>query len=408
MMQYKLVSSKGKLLQDQSLISNPKFRQPKVAYSNFSERLRLIKGGKEYFDLLIELISKAENSIHFQTYIFDEDETGTMVAEALKAAARRHVVVSLLVDGYASKNLSKNFITGMTDAGIKFKMFDPLLKSKYFYLGRRLHHKVVTIDSKFSLVAGLNISNRYNDLPGQPAWYDCAVYEEGQVSEELTKICELRMQPMSINRLVKGSRLSVAKNQVGSVKVNVNDWVRGKRDITKSYIDMFRKAKNSITILSAYFLPNDQFRKRMKSAVKRGVKVQVILAGTSDIKIAKYAERYMYRWLLTNGIEIFEYQKSILHGKMAAYDGEWATVGSYNINTVSAFASIELNLGVTDRVFVKQVEQSLHEIMQKDCLRITSQDLKASGFMTEMAQRSSYYLYRVMFFLFTFYFKQHE
>jgi len=388
------------------LIPNPKLLDSNTTRST-SEQLRLIKGGKEYFDLLKELIEQAEESIYLQTYIFAEDETGTEVADALKAAARRNVAVSLLVDGYASKELSNSFALDLKEAGIKFKMFDPLLKSKYFYLGRRLHHKVVTIDAKFSLVGGINISNRYNDFPGQPAWLDWAIFAEGEISEVLAKICESRMLPMSIKRYVRKKR-HAAKNQIGSTKVIVNDWVRGKREITRSYIEMFGKAKDRIIILSAYFLPNDQFRKKLRAAARRGVKVQVILAGTSDIKVAKYAERYMYRWLLKNRIEIFEYGKSVLHGKMATCDGEWITVGSYNINTISAYASIELNLAISDPAFTKQAEQQLDEIMLNDCVKITSQNLKASGWITKTGQRAAYYLYRVLFFIFTFYFKQHE
>lgn len=389
------------------MIPHPKSLKLKPTISA-PEQLRLIKGGKEFFDLLIGLIERAKESIYLQSYIFSDDETGIEVADALKAAARRNVTVSLLVDGYASKDLSKSFVTALKNAGIKFKFFDPLLKSKYFYLGRRLHHKVVTVDARFSLVGGINISNRYNDLPGQPAWLDWAIYAEGEISEVLASICERRLLPGSIKRFVRSARHSAVKNQIGSVKVNVNDWVRGKREITRSYIEMFHKAKDRIIILSAYFLPNDQFRNKLRSAAKRGVQVQVILAGTSDIKVAKYAERYMYRWLLKNGIEIFEYERSVLHGKMATCDGEWITVGSYNINTISAYASIELNLAITDRAFTKQAEQQLHGIMLKDCVKITSKNLQDSSWITKTAQRSAYYLYRVLFFVFTFYFKQHE
>jgi cardiolipin synthase len=372
-----------------------------------SEQLRLIKGGKKYFDLLKELIVKAEKSIYFQTYIFEEDETGIEIAEALKAAARRNVAVFLLVDGYASNALSKTFITDLRDSGIKFKMFDPLLKSKYFYLGRRLHHKVVTVDALFSLVGGINISNRYNDMPGKPAWLDWAIYAEGEISETLSKICKDRMQPMSIKRFVRRKRTAI-KNKIGSVKVNVNDWVRGKREITRSYMEMIGKAKDSIIILSAYFLPDDLFKRKLRAAAKRGVKVQVILAGTSDIPIAKYAERYMYQWLLKNGIEIFEYERSVLHGKMATCDGQWITVGSYNINTISANASIELNLAITDHVFTKQAEQQLNEIMLEDCQKITPQNLKTYSWTVRIAHRAAYYIYRILFFIFTFYFKRQE
>jgi cardiolipin synthase len=372
------------------------------------ERLRLIKGGKEYFTLLKELIAGAKNTIHLQTYIFEEDETGTEVADELKAAARRNVAVFLLVDGYASRDLSKTFITSLRESGIHFRMFDPILKSKYFYVGRRLHQKVLTVDDRFSMVAGVNISNRYNDMPDEPAWLDWAVYAEGDVSQVLSRLCESRMEPLSFKRLVGKTRRLVHKKQSGSAKVIVNDWVKGKREITRSYLEMFRKANDQIIILSAYFLPNDLFKKKLRAAVRRGVKVQVILAGTSDIQVAKYAERFMYRWLLKNGIEIYEYQKSVLHGKMAVCDSQWATVGSYNINTISAYASIELNLAITDTAFVRQAELQLNEVMQENCINITSQSVESYSWTTRVAQQAAYYLYRALFFAFTFYFKQRE
>jgi cardiolipin synthase A/B len=366
----------------------------------------LVHGGKEYFSLLKKLISKAQESIYLQTYIFEEDQTGAEVANELVAAAQRHVNVFLLVDGYASNHLSAAFIKNLQETGVNFRMFDPLLKSKYFYLGRRLHHKVVAIDSRYSLVGGINISDRYNDLPNQPAWLDWAVYAEGEVAAQLTQICQQRVKSASLRRLLSSTRTLGKKENIVSVKIN--DWVRNKRQITDSYLAMFRQATERITIMSAYFLPNDQFRKELKRAAKRGVRVQLILAGPSDVALAKYAERYMYRWLLKHNIEIYEYQKSVLHGKMAVYDGKWATVGSYNVNNISAYASIELNLSITDTKFANQVEAALTNVMADGCLRITAEHINHSGLTKRIMQRGAYYVFRVMFFLFTFYFKQRE
>lgn len=371
-----------------------------------TDKIQLVHGGKEYFSLLKKLISSAQESIYLQTYIFEEDQTGTEIAQELIAAAQRHVNVFLLVDGYASSQLSTAFIKNLKEAGVNFRMFDPLLKSKYFYLGRRLHHKVVAIDSTYSLVGGINISDRYNDMPDQPAWLDWAVYAEGEVAAQLTQICQQRVKPASLKRLLRSKKNLAKKESIVSIKVN--DWVRNKREITTSYLTMFRAAKESIVIMSAYFLPNNQFRKELKRAAKRGVKVQLILAGPSDVALAKYAERYMYRWLLKHNIEIYEYQKSVLHGKMAVYDGKWATVGSYNVNNISAYASIELNLAINDTDFANQVEAALTHVMTDGCIRITAEHLNHSGLLKRIMQRGAYYVFRIMFFLFTFYFKQRE
>jgi cardiolipin synthase A/B len=372
------------------------------------DKVQLVHGGQEYFILLKQLIADAKDSIYLQTYIFGEDQTGTEVANELKAAALRQVKVFVLVDGYASGSLSDSFIKNIKDAGVHFRMFDPLLKSKYFYLGRRLHHKVVVVDEKYSLVGGINISDRYNDMPDQPAWLDWAVYAEGEVAMHLAHICRQRVKASTLKSLVSVRKDFISQRNDNLASVKINDWVKGKREITNSYLAMFRHAKKDIIIMSAYFLPNGLFRKALKRATKRGVKVRLILAGRSDVLVSKYAERYLYRWLLKNGIEIYEYQKSVLHGKMAVYDGMWATVGSYNVNSISAYASIELNLAINDCAFAQQAEASLTKIMSNDCVKITEEQINHSGFIQHLMQRGAYYIFRILFFLFTFYFKQRE
>ena len=371
------------------------------------QKIRLIHGGSEYFELLLKLITEAKISVYLQTYIFDEDETGGIISEALRKASLREVQVFLLVDGYASSKLSSEFISNLEKVGVHFRMFEPLLKSNHFYFGRRLHHKVLTVDSVYSLVGGMNISNRYNDMPGQPAWLDWAVYAEGNVSVWLTYICQLRI---SNNVIIKAQRLdkSAFHTKGERVLVKTNDWVRGQNQITASYLKMISNANKSIIIMSAYFIPSNQFRKKLRLAAKRGARVQVILAGRSDIKIAKYAERFMYQRLVNNGIEIYEYQKSILHGKIATCDGDWSTVGSYNINGLSAYASIELNVEVRDGHFAAQVEQTLCNIIKSDCLPIVQYQIEQYDLLERFRNACSYYVYRVLIFLFTFYFRRHE
>ena len=125
------------------------------------------------------------------------------------------------------------------------------------------------------------------------------------------------------------------------VRIRRNDWVRRKNEITATYVSMLRTANKQITILCSYFLPVKVIRKQMVYAVKRGVSIRVIAAGRSDVMLAKYAERWLYDWLLRNGIELYEYQRNVLHGKIAVSDDEWITIGSYNINNISTYAGIE-------------------------------------------------------------------
>jgi len=197
--------------------------------------------------------------------------------------------------------------------------------------------------------------------------------------------------------------------QTCRARIRVNDWVQRKAEITRTYLEMFRTASSHIIIMSPYFLPGHEFRKKMKQAVKRGVTIQIILAGVSDVAIAKYAERFMYRWLFRNRIQIYEYQKNILHGKLAVCDGEWMTVGSYNVNNVSAYASVELNVDVDHKPLSQHTEMRLREIITKDCVQITEESYKdQTSFLERLLQRLAYNTFRIVLFLFTFYFRQGE
>jgi len=387
-----------------------KTKSPPGAYSQNNNAM-LVNGGLEYFDLLERMIDEAKHIIHLQFYIFDEDDTGRRVARALIEAAVRGVKVFVMVDGYASQNLSRDFVDNLRRVGINLRRFEPILKSNSFYFGRRMHHKIVVTDNFHAIVAGLNISDRYNDTPTSVAWLDWGFYVEGEIAESLARICIRRYKARIQVRESSFEAISLNLADMAakcSIRVRTNDWVDRKREITRSYLEMFRTATSHILIMSPYFLPGELIRKRMKEAIGRGVKIQVIQAGISDIMISKYAERYVYRWLFRNKVEIHEYQKSVLHGKIAVADGKWMTVGSYNLNNLSAYASIELNLDVDDKRIAGDAEQRLQEIIRRDCIMVTEESYMKTNRLGRIMQQSAYYLSRLLLFLFTFYFKQRE
>lgn len=385
----------------------------KQATSDYSHRnrVKLIHGGRDYFEAVLQLIRHATTQIHLQTYIYDEDETGWLVAEALIAAALRGVKVYVLVDGYASSALSEDFVRHLQFSGIHFRYFEPVLSSRHFYVGRRLHHKILVADARESLVGGINISNKYNDLPENPAWLDWAMWAEGEVSYDLFKVCAEFW-----HKSRKPARAMIASTPCPvfpaswdcAVKVRRNDWVRRKNQISRSYIEMFNRAQDHIIIMSSYFLPGRVIRRNLARAARRGVKISLILAGTSDVMMAKYAERFIYRWLQRQGVNIYEYPKAVLHAKLSTYDRIWVTVGSYNVNDISAYASVELNLDVMDDGFATQADGWLHRIIVQDCEEITSEKLHSYNAVTRFLQWWSYEVYRALFYLFTFYFRQEK
>jgi cardiolipin synthase len=387
--------------------------RPVFLSKEFTEnKVELIHGGREYFDLLKKMISEAKESIHLQAYIYDDDETGKEIGDALIAAARRNVTVFLLVDGYASQSVSQSFINDLREGGVNFRFFEPIFKSKYFYFGRRLHHKMIVVDGKYAVVGGINISNRYNDLACEPAWLDFALYVEGAIAKELCVLCYKTWKGfpriMGITPCeTKNLKFDIEQEEKSFVRMRRNDWVRGKNQISSSYIEMLKNAKKQVTILCSYFLPGREIRNQLIRAANRGVRIKVIMAGRSDVKIAKQAERFICKDLLDHNIQIYEYQRTILHGKITVCDKEWLTIGSYNVNNISAYASIELNLDVYDPAFASEVNDILQRIAEEDCIRITKEWLeRKENIFERIIQWASYEVIRFIFYLFTFYFKQ--
>ena len=130
-----------------------------------ADEIRLVHSGTDYFDTLEEIINNAQHTLHFQTYIFEEDETGLRIANVLKSAAQKGVKVFVVLDGYGSKNLSNKFISDFENAGVNFRYFSPLFSFQNIYIGRRLHHKIIVADAKIALVGGINIADRYIGSP---------------------------------------------------------------------------------------------------------------------------------------------------------------------------------------------------------------------------------------------------
>ncbi len=388
---------------------SPRRRKQNVHYTEHNQ-VNLVRGGREFFHLVEQLINKAEACIHLQFYIFDEDETGRVIKQKLIEAVQRGVQVYMVLDGYASRGVSDEFIENIVQSGIRFRWFEPFLKARYFYFGRRLHHKLLVIDERWALVGGLNISDRYNDFPEQPAWLDWAVFTEGEVSADLFRIAV---------DMWKQARWSIKKERditlpfkpypypgTCMARVRQNDWVRTRNQVTRSYLEMFKKADSHIYLMSSYFLPGNIFKRRLSSATKRGVKVKIVVAGISDVFVSKQAERYMYRWLLRNNVEIYEYTKTVLHGKMACYDGKWLTVGSYNFNYISTYASIELNVDVLDDNVAREAESKIQDTIDKDCTRITEEQYRTRyNIFSRFFQWLCYLFIRGAFYLFTFYFR---
>lgn len=147
------------------------------------------------------------------------------------------------------------------------------------------------------------------------------------------------------------------------VKTNLNDWTRNKKQIFKSYLSAISKAETEIYLLATYFIPGKKLLNALKKAKKRNINIHLIFGSKSDHPVTRIIENYFYNWYLSNGIKIYEYDKSIIHGKLAMIDNHWITIGSYNHNFISRYANLEINYEILDKSFGKIIKEEFENII---------------------------------------------
>lgn len=383
-------------------------------FDNYTTKntVEFIRGGEQYFILLEKMINEAKHSILLQTYIYAVDTTGIMIGNALILAAKRGISVYVMADGYASKNISNAWLATLQKEGVHFRFFGQIFRNEHLFIGRRMHHKIAVIDGKSALVGGLNIADHYNQLPDQPCWMDAAVFIQGEAAVDLFNICinfwgEGLSKKLLLPNTTREWILQIPKSEWRSVRVRRNDWLKNKMQIWKSYFNLFSHATKNITIMGSYFLPGLRLQRALAKAARRGVNVKVILTGRSDVLITKAAERYLYDWMLRCGIRIYEYQPSILHAKLAVVDGRWLTLGSFNINRISTYAGIELNVEIRNRQFADTVDRELDEIINTKCLAVNeTYPPVAFPVLSKLMSTLAFRLINMLIFLFTFYVRQ--
>jgi cardiolipin synthase len=363
-------------------------------------KVRWIQSGSAYFDELCELIASSEYEIHIQTYIFSSDHTGLKVAEALMDAAKRGVKVFLLIDAYGSKQLSETMEEQMAQTGIRIFRYGRLYSQGRFHISRRLHRKIIVIDGKTAIIGGMNISDHYNDIRGEKAWLDFAVIIEGDIPRKLRHICKARWKGYSFPKLndndpePKGSEYSIP------VRIRRNDFVRNQNEIAVSYRQAIRQATKSLLFIGAYFLPGGRSRRLIRDTARRGVEIRVLVAERSDVGIMVNARRYLYAWLIRNGIRVFEYRKSNVHGKVLIADQQWLTIGSFDLNNLSTFSNIELNVDINHKHFSNDLSNHILNIMEEDCIEITKDLIEQhSGIFEKFKLWCSYQIVKTLFVL---------
>lgn len=328
--------------------------------------------GDEYYKKYLDLIRESKESIHLQTYIFDEDIFGREVIAELKLASRRGIKVYLLVDRLGSLDLKINTEKELRESGVKFSKFNFVQFKLFGQWGRRLHHKVLLIDHNKALIGGINVVSQSYKNKEVPHQLDFAVYLQGPATKGLTEYCQLIFSKSSSKKIKFEKKSNFQNSDANGVdlKISINDWIYQRWQITKQYSELTQSANNEILILNSYFFPRKKFMKQLVQAAQRGVRVRLILPELSDWPSYVLATQYLYSYFLRNGVEIYQWKKSIMHGKLATIDGRWSTIGSFNLNYTGYQQNLEMNVDIYSEKFTQELNDKIYHLIDSGCEKI--------------------------------------
>ncbi len=352
-------------------------------------QVELLKSGSEFFNRLFERLQGAQRFIHIHIYILGQDKTGFELLQLLREAADRGVKVYLMVDQFGTPWLSPKKVQDLGLQAVNIKRFARRVSYKKLTFGRRQHAKICIVDNELGFISGLNYADRYSGLDGQEPWLDYGAEVQGPIVARINTRASVYW-PRKIKRSLSSEAIAEPKGN-DTCRLSWNDWLRNRFQISRSYKKRIQEAESEIILVVSYFYPSPRMLRLIMKRAKEGVRVLVFLSRRSDVPFMRAAMNYFYSGLLRNGAEIYEWDRSILHAKLLLVDSKWASIGSYNLNQLSDYGSLEANLEVQGKKVAQWRDDLLHDLVQGSVLVHT----RRNGILSRLAQLFSFLLIRL-------------
>ena len=309
--------------------------------------LRILRDSVEFYSALEERIRGARHHVHLEFYIWNPDGTGARFLSLLVDAARRGVVVRLLLDGVGSHGFTESLLADLLAAGGRFSWFQSLdPKRNRFFLNLRNHRKLQIVDGAVAFVGGMNIGKEYEGLdPNLGHWRDVQVEVDGPISRELQDVFADDWFFATGEKISAPAYFPAPGPEARHLAhVVLGGPDRRNEPISKSIVSLLNEASGRVWIATGYFVPDDVILAALELAANRGVDVRLLISERNDHPWLVVVGRSYYSQLLAAGVRIFEYSVGINHAKVMLADDRWAMIGSANLDYRSMRLNFELNL----------------------------------------------------------------
>lgn len=340
-------------------------------------RIRILRDAEENYPAWLTAIADAKHFVHLENYIFQEDQTGRLFADALMSKARQGVTVRVIRDWLGSwRHASAGFWRRLTAAGVHVRCFNPPRLDSPLGWVTRDHRKTVAVDGTVAFAAGLCISRRWCGDPGRAIapWRDTGIQIVGPAVADLhaafAQVWQATGAPLPADELPRAADIPAA----GNVALRVVAGTPMTAGLLRTDQLISALARTSLWLTDAYFVGVTPYVQALLAAARDGVDVRLLVPRSSDLPVVRSLSRSGFRPLLEGGIRIFEWNGSMLHAKTAVVDGRWSRIGSSNLNLASLLGNYELDVAIDSRAVAGDMERMFMDDLGKATEVVLSHD----------------------------------
>lgn len=328
--------------------------------------VKIFNDGREKFDALIEDINRAKYHIHMEYYIFRMDDVGQEIYEALIEARKRGVEVKLLIDAWGSNKTKMSKFKELKELGGRVAQFFPLIlplinpRTNY-----RLHRKIVVIDGVIGYTGGFNVGNEYASVTKKFGyWRDNHLRLTGDIVYSLQHRFILDWNSQHHFEITQGEPYfpdAISQGHVATQLVTSGPD-EDKEQIKLTYMKMISGAEREIVIQTPYYIPSDALHESLKLALLSGVQVKMMIPNKPDHPLVYWATYFHAADLVKYGAKVYTYENGFVHSKTLIIDGEYASVGSANLD----YRSLQLCFEANVVIYNYDIAQKLRNDFIKD------------------------------------------
>ena len=331
-----------------------------------NNEIEVIENGDHFYEAELDAMRRARHSINIEAYIFHNGKLTDEVLQVLTERAREGVHVNLVLDAAGSLSTRKSHFKALKDAGGNVDWYHRLRLHNWFLANNRTHREITVIDGSIAFVGGAGYADwwRYG-TKSEPRWRDTMVRIRGDAVRAIQGTYLENYLEASGRIINGGDYFPPATPDPGKTTALVITSTPSSGGSTRARVlfqTLIAGARKSIYITTPYFLPDRSMTDELVRAAEQGVSVNVIVPGKhDDHALTRSSGRSAYGRLLKAGAKVYEYETSMIHAKIAIFDGVWSVVGSTNLDNRSFGINDEINVAVLDGLIADRLTRDFEE-----------------------------------------------